>query len=60
MGTRSGNSLEQMNRYRNGALEARNLAVPCEDAELRDAYLWIAKIWTDLADKIEQGLRAQA
>ena len=55
---RSGYILEQMNRYRNGATEAANLALPCEDAELRDTYVSIARMWTALADKLEQELRA--
>ena len=55
---RSGYTLEQMNRYRSGATEAANLASPCEDAELRDTYLSIARTWTELADKLEQELRA--
>lgn len=58
MSTHSRYSLEQLNRYRNGALAATDLALPCEDAELRDAYLSIAKTWTDLADKIERELQA--
>jgi hypothetical protein len=55
---RSGYTLEQMNRYRNGATDAANLALPREDAELRDAYLFIARTWKELADKLEQELRA--
>jgi hypothetical protein len=55
---RSGYTLEQMNRYRDGATEAANLALPCEDAELRDTYLSIARTWTELADKLEGKLRA--
>jgi len=39
MGTHPGYTREQMNTYRNGSIEAANLAFPCEDAELRDAYL---------------------
>jgi hypothetical protein len=56
---RSGYTLEHMSRYRNGATEAVNLALPCEDAELRDAYLSIARTWTELADKLERELRAK-
>jgi len=56
---RSGHTLEQMSRYRNGATEAANLAQPCEDAELRDTYLSIARMWTELADKLERELRAK-
>lgn len=48
---------EQMLGYRNGAKEAENLAMPCEDTELRDAYLSIARSWAELADKIERELR---
>jgi len=59
MGTHSGYTREQMDNYRKGSVEAVNLAVPCEDAELRDAYLSIAKSWKGLADKIERGLRAK-
>jgi monomeric isocitrate dehydrogenase len=58
MSARSGYTLEQMNQYRNGATDAANLALPCEDAELRDTYLSIARTWTELADKLEQELRA--
>ena len=59
MGMQPGYSVERMKRYRNGAIEAVNLALPCEDAELRDAYLCIAKTWGKLADKIERELRAK-
>jgi hypothetical protein len=59
MSTHSGYTREQMNNYRNGSIEAANLAFPCEDAELRDAYLSIAKTWKGLADKIEQELHAK-
>jgi hypothetical protein len=58
MGTHSGYTREQMDNYRKGSVEAVNLAVPCEDAELRDAYLFIAKSWEGLADKIERELGA--
>ena len=57
MNTQSGYTHEQMSRYRHGAIEAVNLAAPCQDAELKDAYLSIAKTWTELADKIEERLR---
>ena len=59
MSTHSGYTREQMNNYRQGSIEAANLAFPCEDAELRDAYLSIAKSWKGLADKIERQLRAK-
>jgi hypothetical protein len=59
MGTQAGYSMEWMKRYRSGAVEAANLAVPCDDPELRDAYLSIAKNWAELADKIERRLRAK-
>jgi len=59
MSRHSGYTRERMNGYRNGAVEAANLAFPCEDIELRDAYLAIAKTWTGLADKIERNLRAK-
>jgi hypothetical protein len=59
MSTHSGYTHEQMNSYRNGSREAVNLAFPCEDAGLRDAYLSIAKTWAELADKIERELRAK-
>jgi len=59
MGTHSGYTREQMDNYREGSVEAVNLAVPCEDVELRDAYLSIAKSWKGLADKIERELRAK-
>jgi hypothetical protein len=48
---------EHMQRYREGAVEALNLARPCEDAGLRIAYLWIANTWAELADRIESELR---
>ena len=57
MGKHSGYTLERMNGYRTGAREAVELAGPCRDQELRDAYLGIAKTWTELADKIELELR---
>ena len=57
MSTHSGYTHEQMNSYRNGSREAVNLAFPCEDAELRDAYLSIAKTWAELADKINYYLQ---
>jgi len=60
MSIRSGSTVEQMNRYRDGAIDAVNLALPCDDAELREAYLSIAKTWTELADKLERDLRARA
>ena len=59
MSMHSGYTHEQMNSYRNGAREAVNLAFPCEDDELRDAYLSIAKTWAELADKIERELRVK-
>jgi hypothetical protein len=59
MSTHPGYTREQMNTYRNGSIEAANLAFPCEDAELRAAYLSIAKTWKGLADKIERELRAK-
>jgi len=59
MGTEAGYSVERMQRYRSGAIEAADLARPCEDPELRDAYLSIAKNWAELADKIERNLRAK-
>ena len=58
MSTHSGYTRERMNGYRSGATDAVNLAFPCDDLELRDAYLSIAKSWTELADKIERQLRA--
>jgi len=59
MSTQSGYTHEQMDNYRKGSIEAVNLAVPCEDTELRDAYLSIADTWKRLADKIERELRAE-
>jgi len=59
MGTQAGYSVERMMLYRNGAIEAANLASPCKDPELRDAYLSIAKTWDELADKIERKLHAK-
>ena len=58
MSTHSGYTREQMDNYRRGSIEAVSLAFPCEDAELRDVYLSIAKTWQGLADKIERELRA--
>ena len=58
MSTHSGYTRERMNGYRSGAMDAANLAFPCDDLELREAYLSIAKSWTELADKIERQLRA--
>ena len=57
MGKHSGYTLERMNGYRAGAKEAVELAAPCRDTELREAYLAIAKTWTELADKIELELQ---
>jgi hypothetical protein len=48
---------KQMHLYRQGAIEALSLAEPCEDADLRDAYVAIAEQWRELADKIERDLR---
>lgn len=48
---------KQMDLYRQGVLEALMLAEPCEDADLREAYMAIADQWRDLADKIEQDLK---
>ena len=59
LSTHSGYTRERMDGYRNGAKEAANLAFPCNDAELRDAYLSIAKTWEGLADKIERELCAR-
>jgi hypothetical protein len=58
MSTYSGYTRERMNGYRSGAMDAVKLAFPCDDLELRDVYLSIAKSWTELADKIERQLRA--
>jgi hypothetical protein len=59
MSTETACSLEQMNRYRNGAVEAANLALPGKDNELRDACLSIARTWSELADKLERELRGK-
>ncbi len=59
MGAQAGNFVERMKQYRSGSIEAANLARPCKDPELRDAYLSIAKNWAELADKIERKLRAK-
>jgi len=48
---------KHMDLYRQGVIEALSLAEPCEDADLRDAYMAIAEQWRDLADKIERDLR---
>ena len=60
MSTHSGYTRERMNGYRSGAIDAVKLAWPCEDSELRDAYLSIAKTWKELADKIERELRPRS
>jgi len=57
MSTHSGYTRKRMNSYRTGAMDAARLALPCQDRELRDAYLSIAKSWTELADRIERELR---
>lgn len=59
MSTHSGYTHDQMTRYRNGAQEAMLLASPCQDEELRAAYLSIARTWTELADKIERALNME-
>jgi len=59
MSTNSGFTLERMEQYRQGAMQASELASPCEDADLRDAYLAIADTWAGLADKIERQLSKQ-
>jgi hypothetical protein len=46
-----------MDLYRRGAVEALSLAEPCEDIDLRDAYVAIAEQWRELADKIERDLK---
>ena len=46
-----------MDLYRRGAVEALTLAEPCEDADLRHAYMAIAEHWRELADKIEHDLK---
>ena len=58
--THSGYTRERMDGYRTGAIDAAKLAWPCEDSELRDAYLSIARSWRELADKIERELRARS
>jgi hypothetical protein len=57
MSTHSGYTFERMDSYRKGAKAAADLASPCVDMELREAYLSIAKTWEGLADKIERELR---
>jgi len=57
MNTQRAYSRERLELYRNGALQALQFASPCDDTELRDAYLSIAKTWAELADKIERELR---
>ena len=59
MSTHPGHGHEDVERYRNGSIEAKQLASPCEDKDLRDAYLAIAKNWSDLADRIECQLLRQ-
>ena len=46
-----------MDLYRQGVIEALSLAEPCEDADLRDAYMAIAEQWRELADRIEADLK---
>jgi hypothetical protein len=50
---------KQMYLYRQGVIEALSLAEPCEDADLRDAYVAIAEQWRELADKIERDLKSR-
>jgi hypothetical protein len=50
---------KQMDLYRQGAIEAISLAEPCEDADLRHAYMAIAEQWRDLADQIERDLKSR-
>ena len=57
MSTHSSYTRERVNGYRSGAIDAVKLAFPCDDLELRDAYLSIARSWTELADRIERELR---
>ena len=58
MGTQSAfYTAKHMDQYRQGVIEALSLAEPCEDADLRDAYMAIAEQWRDLADKIERDLK---
>jgi hypothetical protein len=60
MNTQAAYSRERVELYRNGALQALQFASPCDDAELRDVYLSIARTWAELADKIERELRGSA
>lgn len=59
MSMHSGYTIERMNLYRDGALLAVEMASPCEDTEMREVYLSIARTWSQLADKIERELRAK-
>jgi hypothetical protein len=59
MGSQSTYTQQTADEYRNGAAHAVMLASPCEDANLRDAYLSIARIWAPLAEKIERNLDAE-
>ena len=59
MGSQSSYTRQTADEYRNGAAYAVILASPCEDANLRDAYLSIARNWVQLAEKIEDNLNAE-
>ena len=56
MGSHSDYTRQTIDDYRNGAAHAVILASPCKDAQLRDAYLSIARTWIELAEKIERHL----
>jgi len=56
MGSHSSYTRQTIDDYRNGAAHAVILASPCEDAELRDVYLSIARTWMQLAERIEYDL----
>ena len=56
MGSHSSYTRQTIDDYRNGAAHAVILASPCEDEELRDVYLSIARTWIHLAEEIERNL----
>jgi hypothetical protein len=51
--------LERLARYRKAAEEAKALAASASTAQLRDAYLGVARTWTDLAGQLERELSAK-
>jgi hypothetical protein len=46
-------------RYRKGAAHAEALAAAANSPELHDAYLGVARTWSDLAEQLERELSAK-